>query len=328
MRTRVFLSLAVGLTAVLAASLVGAKARPPAQKEPAAADAAKEQAQAGDDVDRPEDKEAIRNQSQEFTRAFAKGDAKAIAAMCTPGCEYFDDDTGELFRGRAAIEKSFADLFKHHPHSKIEDHIESIRFLARDIAVVEGTSRLQTPGPTLPSSTHYRAMHVREDGRWYVAMIQEGGGGEDKLEDLGWLLGNWGAKSKDRQVQLSFAWNDKKSRILCHYSAKENGKVTASGTQIIGWDPQRGQLRSWNFDDEGGHGQSLWFRDGHRWIQDSVGVLPDGTPTAANNIINRINDDEFTWRSTDRRIGDQEAPDTDLIRVTRIKAAKQERAQD
>jgi hypothetical protein len=91
-------------------------------------------------------------------------------------------------------------------------------------------------------------------------------------------------------------------------------------TQVIGLDPQRGQLRSWNFDDEGGHGQALWFRDGQAWVQDAIGVLPDGTPTTATNILTRVNADEFTWRSVERMVAGERVPDRDAVTATRLKS--------
>src|SRR5262249_51699177 len=95
------------------------------------------------------------------------------------------------------------------------------------------------------------------------------------------------------------------------------GKVISSGTQTIGIDPRTGQLSSSTFDDEGGRGEGLWFRDGNRWVMDSAGVLPDGTETLAVNIITRLNDNEFVWRSVDRTVGDNEVPDAEPVKLVR-----------
>ncbi len=268
------------------------------------------------------DEAAIRKQSQQFTRAFTKGDAKAIAEMCTPGCEYYDENHGEAFRGRAGIQKAFAELFTKHPKAKVQVDIHAIRFLNRDTALETGLVQMQLPGPTLPSSSHYRVLHVREGERWYVAMIEERGANEDKLADLGWLVGTWVMKSKDGEARLSFTWDDNKTRILCHMARKQGGRFTTSSKQVIGLDPQRGQLHSWHFDAEGGHGQSLWSRDGHRWVLDAIGVLPDGTPTAAMNILTRLSDNKFTWRSVGRTVAGEAVPDRDVVTATRVKAAK------
>src|SRR5262249_7466843 len=174
---------------------------------------------------------------------------------------------------------------------------------SRDTAIEEGVLRQKPAGAELPTSTRYSALHVREDGKWKIAAVQESGAAEDKLEDLAWLIGDWEGKGKDKEVQMKFAWNAKKTQMRSQFSVKEGGKVAASGIQIISQDPQSGQLRSWHFDDDGGHGQSMWFRDGNRWAMDSLGVLGDGRETAATNVLTRLNDDEFIWRSTQRTLG-------------------------
>jgi uncharacterized protein (TIGR02246 family) len=309
------------LLAALCAELVASKSTA-SGKAPQQKISHQDEAQARGNEGREDDEAAIRKQSQEFTRAFNKGDAKAIAGLCTVGCEYYDDNNGEAFRGRAAIEEAFAELFTKHPNVKVHVDIQAIRFLSRDTALETGLDQMQLPGPTLPSSSHYRVLHVREGGQWYAAMIEERGAGEDKLVDVGWLVGTWVMESKGGEARLTFAWDDKQTRIHCQIARKEGERLASSGTQVIGLHPQLGQLYSWNFDDEGGHGEALWFRDGHQWVLDATGVLPDGTPTSAKNILTRQSDDQFTWRSIERTVAGEPVPDRDVITATRVKASK------
>jgi uncharacterized protein (TIGR02246 family) len=279
------------------------------------------QAKEGDDKEREADREALRKSAYDFVQAFEKGDAKALADQWTEQGE-IRDDSGAVLRGRAAIEKAYAVHFREKPKSKIEIDIRSIRFLSRDTAIEQGVLRLKPAGAELPTSTRYSALHVREDGKWKIAGVQESGATEDKLEDLAWLIGDWEVKGKDKEVQMKFAWNAKKTQIRNQFSVKEGGKVAASGIQIISQDPQSGQLRSWHFDDDGGHGQSMWFRDGNRWAMDSLGVLADGRETAATNVLTRLNDDAFVWRSTQRTLVGTPVSDTEPVKVVRVKSGK------
>jgi len=273
------------------------------------------------DKDRDADREAIRKSAAEFAQAFEKGDAKTIAAQWTEQGE-FRDDAGTVLRGRAAIEKAYTEQFKAKPKDRIEVEVKSIRFLARDLAVEDGVLRLTPAGTGLPSATAYSALHIREDGKWKIASVHETGAAEDKLDDLAWLIGTWAAKSKDREMQATYEWNAKKTQIRNRFVVREGGKVTVEGSQTIAQDPQSGRLRSWMHEDEGGHGQALWFRDGNRWVQDALGVLPDGRETSATNIITRLNDNEFLWRSTHRTLGAHALPDSDPVRLTRVQAIK------
>jgi hypothetical protein len=163
---------------------------------------------------------------------------------------------------------------------------------------------------------------VRENGQWKVALVREWGAEQDKLEDLTWLLGDWVARSKDREVHMSFRWNDDRTMILNQSTVNEGGRVTSSATQRIGLDSETGQIRSWTSDKDAGQGQAFWVHDGNSWLLDTVGLLADGIETSSVNIISRIDNDHFNWRSVDRRIGGEELPATDPVKVVRQKPGK------
>jgi uncharacterized protein (TIGR02246 family) len=269
---------------------------------------------------RPADTEAIHKLSQAFTASFEKGDAKAVASSWTDQGEYIDDNTGEVFVGREAIEKAFASMFQQLNGARLDVHIQSIRFPSRDTALEEGYSRLVPKSAELPSNSQYSVLYVREDGAWKAAVVREWGADRHRLDDVAWLLGDWAAKLPDRKVEMKFKWNDAKSAIVGQFSTTEGGRVVSSGTQRISLDPRTGQLRSWTFDEDGGHGQSLWFRDGNSWLLDTGGVHVNGAVTASMTIINRLNNDAFTWRSIDRMIDGEPLPPTDPIKIVRAKS--------
>src|SRR5262249_34975191 len=126
----------------------------------------------------------------------------------------------------------------------------------------------------------------------------------------------------DRDVRLSFTWNDQKTFLRGTFRVTEAGKVTASGIHEIGADPVSGRLRSWVFNDDGGEGKATWSSDGNSWMIESIGAMPDGTPTSATNVLTRLNDNEFTWRSIRRSIGAEGLPDTTPVKLSRIAAPK------
>jgi uncharacterized protein (TIGR02246 family) len=276
------------------------------------------QSKAGEE--RKGDREAVAGLVQEFVKSFNKGDAKAIAALFTQECEYYDDNTGETFRGRPAVERAYVQLFKAKPGGKFEVQSQSIRFVGRDTALDEGVARLQPAGAELPSSARYSCVCVREEGQWKVALAREWGADEDKLEDLAWLLGDWVATAKDLEVHTSFRWNNKKTMIVGETTVKKQGQVSSSLRQRIGLDPQTRQIRSWSVDKDGGRGQAHWVREGNSWLMDAEGTLPGGAATSAVNILTRNGPDAFTWRSVDRRIGGEEMPPTTPLKITRVKS--------
>lgn len=264
------------------------------------------------------DREAILKSARDFADAFNKGDARAVADLWTEQCECQDAE-GEAFRGRAAVEKVYADFFRANPGARIEVRAESVRFPGADLAIEDGVLRL-TRADGLPTSTVYTTTHVREGGRWRMAVSKEWGAGADRLEDLDWLVGTWKATVGGHEVTLTVARDG--DALRGRFVRLAQGKTTASGNMRIALDPQTGQLRSWHEDDTGGHGQALWARDGSNWVLDSFGVLGDGTEAAAVNILRRVGADDITWRSIDRVAGDKAVPDTVPLRLTRAPAPK------
>jgi uncharacterized protein (TIGR02246 family) len=278
-------------------------------------------ARAGNDG--PEaDRRAIEQAGRAFADAYNRADAAAVAALWTAQGEM--RDPGErVVQGRGAIEAAFRALFKEQPGSKIEVLVKSIRFPAKDLAVEDGLLRQSRGVKDLPFTTSYVAVHVREGGQWKIALSSEAGADQNRLEDLEWLLGNWTTKVKGDTVRLSFVRDAKKPVIKGTFTRTAAGKEPVIGAIRIALDPETGQIRSWGFEDDGAHSQSLWFNDGKSWILDSRGVLADGTPTAERIMLQRVAADALTWRSIDRVLGDTPLADTPPLRLTRTSDSRQ-----
>src|SRR5204863_7645890 len=127
---------------------------------------------------------------------------------------------------------------------------------------------------------------------------------------------------KGEEVSLSFTKDPDGPFINGKFSRQMSGKPGPTGTIRIGLDAERGQIRSWHFDADGGQGQCVWLRDGDKWVLDAGGVTGDGAITAAVNMLARLGPDEITWRSIDRVVGGEPLPDTVPIKLTRVAAAK------
>jgi uncharacterized protein (TIGR02246 family) len=264
---------------------------------------------------------AIMQSAKHFTDAYNRGDAKAVAALWTENGECRDDD-GRTLIGREAIEREYAELFKQRKRGKIEALVKSVRFPARDLAVEEGLLRQSHGASELPASTTYEAVHVREGGKWKIALSSEGGAGLDRLDDLDWLLGEWRTKIKDDVVVLSFARDASRPVVTATFTRTPPGKTPLSGSIRIAVDPETGRIRSWGFEEDGAHSQSLWHNDGKSWVLDQAGVLADGTPTAERILLQRVSNDVITWRAIDRLVGDTLLADTPPMRLTRKPASR------
>jgi uncharacterized protein (TIGR02246 family) len=298
MRMRVFcLAAMCGIFLPVACGLYGKDA--PASKAPS----------------RDADRKAILQSARDFTAAFEKGDARAVAALWTEQGEYESED-GPILRGRTAIEEAFAAHFKGQPAGKMEIQVESIRFPSGDSAIEEGLTR-SIADNTLPDSSRYCVLHVREDGKWRIALCREWGAGQNRMGDLDWLIGTWRGQAKEHEMVISFVREKDGPFIVGEFTAMTSGKKVSLGNMKIGLDPSSGQFMSWHFDRDGGHGHGVWLRERNHWVVDSRGVQGDGAETAAVNVLSRFGSDELGWRSIDRMVGGKAQPESPPIRLKR-----------
>jgi uncharacterized protein (TIGR02246 family) len=301
------------LAVVALAVTVGSLYRSLAQDKPPPGD--KDQGQ-------PESAEmaAVRKTADAFTKAFNAGDAKAVAAFWTKDGEYQGPD-GEKLHGRDEIEKSYVELFKAQPKATMEIKIGSVRMLGKYTALEEGTITVKVPGDNEPGVSAYSVLHVREEDGWRMATVREWVPDPQTLvsvKDVEWLLGEWVGKGAETELRIKFSWDDDKVFLHGRYSLKRGDRVVSTGTQIIGKNPQGG-LRSWNFDSNGSFSESVWEREGNRWVIQATGTLPDGSETTAVNVMIPLSKDAYTWQSIQRTAAGTQLPATAPAKVTRVK---------
>jgi len=266
---------------------------------------------------------AVRKSAEAFTQAFNSGDAKAVAAFWTADGEYISPD-GERLKGRAAIEKAYAEFFKNAVKAQVEVKIETIRMLGKHVALEEGTLALKFPGDKTPGVSRYSVLHVRDDDGWRMANVQEWVPDPSELitlKDVEWLVGEWSAKNAEAEVNVKYAWDEAKAFLRGKYTLKREGKEATSGTHIIGKNPSGG-LKAWVFDGSGTFGESSWSNEENHWIIEGAGTLPDGSEVTGVNILIPLGPDAFTWQAIERSVAGTMLPGTPPIRVTRVKNSK------
>jgi uncharacterized protein (TIGR02246 family) len=267
---------------------------------------------------RSQDRAAVRAAMQAFVKAFESRDAKAVAALWTAGGEFRNVD-GVVVQGRDALEKGLTALFARTPEVTAEVRPEPVRFLANDAAIEEGTATVRRGRVEPAGPTRYRAVLVREGGRWLLAELRESPGPGPSINDLGWLVGEWKSVSgQGAEIRTTYAWVPNQKFLQGRFTIQEKG-LSLTGTQVIGVDPATGTLHSWTFEANGGVGEADWSRDGDHWVLDAAGTLTDGRPLTETNILRRVNDDTFTWQSIDRTLDDTALPDLPPVKVMRVK---------
>ena len=116
------------------------------------------------------------------------------------------------------------------------------------------------------------------------------------------MVGSWIDDDEGTQIETDCEWTKNHNFLTRSFALTVGDQINMSGMQIIGWDPAAKQIRSWVFDSDGGFSEGNWTRKGNRWFIQQVGTLPDGGKSTATNIFTHLDDDSFTWQSTDRTV--------------------------
>lgn len=271
------------------------------------------------------DLDAIRAGSQAFVAAFNKRDAKAIAELWTEDGQHIDD-TGHVFNGRDAIGKVYAQFFSKNLTAQIRIDIDSLRLLSPDAAVEDGRAFVAMASAGTPSNCVYTAVHVKKDGKWLMATVRDAQGSASSARqnaaDLQWLIGTWVAEEHGAKTESICRWVADGSFLERKHTTTRVDGTTASGVQLIGWNPQGGYVQSWNFTSDGGHSIGVWTPIDGGWQAKVHGTTGDGISTAAMNLLRRLDDNAYVWQSVQRCLGESTLPDTDEIVIKRQPEAK------
>ena len=255
---------------------------------------------------------AIRKAASDFDQAFNSGNAEKVAGLWTVDAEYIDEE-GQRYVGRDLIKKEYAQFFVANPRAKISSVTDSVRVINDTTAVEDGRAMIQPPPAGAPGSSRYTALYVLQERKWLLGSVHDmrvaSPSNYHRLDDFEWLIGTWQAGEGDNRIQTTCRWLKNKSFVERTYQTITAGLPSASGMQIIGWDPEQQQMCSWNFSSDSGYAKEVWKPLANGWWTQSSGVTGDGTKTTAVKVFQKLDDDTLSLKSTDRTRGGVRLPD-------------------
>ena len=266
---------------------------------------------------------AVLANDRAYEEAYAKADAEALAAFFTEDAEYTSDD-GRTFNGNAAIKACLQDAFRANKGAKLAINADSVKRLTPDVIVEKGsTTVISKAGGQV--ETLFTAIHVKKDDKWKISELIETPMPEitptERLAELSWLIGDWEEADKEAGVTIHsrYQWARGGNFITRNVTVKRGENPVLEGWQIIGWDPVEETIRSWTFDDAGGHSGGFWTREGQRWLARETGYAADGSRTSADQTISKVADDKFYWESGNRTLDGDPQPAISRIEIRRVK---------
>jgi uncharacterized protein (TIGR02246 family) len=259
---------------------------------------------------------------EKVTKAYNAGDAKALAALWSQEGELIDEDEGTRLIGRADIEAAYAKSFDKDNLLRLEIDVDKIRRITPDVVLVEAkTTVIKKTGS--PDRSYFNAVLVRKGGEWLLDQTREKDivsdpTAADNLAELDWMNGSWKYVNGTTEITIDVHDISNGNFRLHKFKVTEKGEITHEGTQVIGWDASRKQIRSWTFSSDGSFGEGLWESKTNRWTCRMTGVLASGQKTASIRLLAIKDKDHFTFHSVDRTVDGRSLPDQDEVTMTRV----------
>ncbi|MFM8173422.1 MAG: DUF4440 domain-containing protein [Pirellulaceae bacterium] len=253
--------------------------------------------------------------TEKLVAAFNEGSAEKVVGMFTPKGELIDEN-GVVHTGDE-LKAVLTEFFKAYPQAKTGVEIDSVRELG-EVTISEGTRVVATKDETSVAVMRYQAIWDKTEKGFQLASLRDYAEPQplaprEALESLSWLVGDWVNEGDDGKVEFSYKWSEDGNFLLGDILIKQDGQVTRKTSQRIGWDANEGQLRSWNFESDGGFGQSLWTPTDEGWVLHSAATGPDGTEARATITMIPTENGRYVVKGSDRMVGDVMEPDFEYI---------------
>ena len=261
---------------------------------------------------------AIQQSTEAYAKAFNSRDAKALAELYGTTAEVVTS-SGRSLQGRENIAAAYAEFFNANPDASLQIDVTSVKRVTPTIAIEEGRTETRLADEAPPIFSQYTAVHAEENGSWKLVSVRDTEVEPDdhgqNLEQLSWLIGRWIDEADDSVLEIDCYWHESGSYLIRDFKVRVEGLIASSGTERIGWDPLRGRVRSWLFDDDGGMLEADWIRSDDHWTVTAKGFRADGKPTTATYVVTRLKDDAYHMASFNRLAGDQTLDDLDMTIV-------------
>lgn len=257
-----------------------------------------------------------------YAKAFNERNVDALMAYWTEGGVYVDRPTGEMVNGRAALTEEFKKVLKDEQAPTMKLTTESIEFVSPRVAMERGLALL-VKGDKKVSETRYDVVYLKEGGKWLIDRVTEHELTQEesryeRLKGLEWMIGQWVDAGEGFSIDIDCQWTANRTYISRRYSvSSDDGALTSSGMQIIGWDPKQKKIRSWLFDSAGGFVAGVWTSSDNRWVVQSVATLADGSTGSFTSVFKPLEDGSYTWQKTNRVVEGQLLPNLDEVVVQR-----------
>ena len=271
------------------------------------------------------DEAAIRQSIAAYADAFNRQDLEMVIGYWSENGVHVDRENGERTEGREAIKADLADTFEGSSGATLAGRVDRVRMVKPDVAHLDGQVVLSIPGEDTTTS-NFSAILVNQEGKWMIDVIEESparvpSNNYEALSELNWMIGNWVDDGGDIQVTTSVSWSANGAFLLRSFAVTTADEVVRQGTEVIGWDPRSGEIRSWSFQSDGSFGDGTWQKNGDDWMVKSSQTLPDGRAASGTYVFSKLSDDEISVRLIGHVIEGEPQPSGEGATLRRVAEA-------
>ncbi|WP_425395630.1 YybH family protein [Aeoliella sp.] len=262
----------------------------------------------------------IRKSIDSYVEAFNAGDAKALADHWTEQGE-LENEAGQMIKGREALVKAFTSYFESRD-VKLELVEFDVELVSPNVASETGIARVVTANAE-PKELEYQVVHVKTPAGWKMDRVAEQPAAAappthyEQLQELEWMVGSWSNTNEGNSVAVSCRWTTNQNFLVRTFRVSTGDDAAFEGTQVIGWDPHTGTIRSWLFDSDGGFGVGRWTASEGRWTVATLNILPDGRRGSSTNVYELIDENTMRFSSVGRQVDGELLPSIEPTTIVR-----------
>ena len=272
------------------------------------------------------DEAAVRNSLAGYLQAFNEGELSKVAEYWADSATHLDRSTGQLTEGKRAILADVQVALEGDAPSRLSGQVEHVRMLTPSLALVTGTTTVVTSSGE-PATTNFSAvMKSSAANQWQFESVEESPRPvvttpATALQPLEWLVGSWVDLSDDVRVDTTFRWSSQQAFLIRSFAITRFGEadeVVHEGTQVIGWDANTQQIRSWKFESDGSFGEAVWSKNGSDWMVKSVETLTDGRIASGTYVLTPDGADRMTVKLIGHEIGGEPQAATPAVTMVKV----------
>lgn len=250
-----------------------------------------------------QDEIAIKHLLQAYVEAYNAHDAQKLISLWAENGIFIDLNTMEKVQGPNRLEHFYKDQFE-----KIKTlHLLSYNtYFNNQMAFTEGRIQLQDKKQ---AESLFKITYSKNKDTWqiqsFIQLVDKPShSNSENLKELDWMVGNWVSHDPltQRSTNVSFKWDSHKNFLLQDAHMKLLGENDLDIHQIIGWDPEKNQIRSWTFDSDGSFAQGVWSRKGNTWYVKTDFTINSGEKGSSIDTYTKENNETYYFSSIERVI--------------------------